>query len=353
MRIVNIILCSLLISVVNPLYSQQQKDYIMMLDGIWKFQIGDSLIWNKADYNDSQWEAINVPSAWEDLGFAGYDGYAWYRKEITLSKDCKNKDLYVSLGYIDDADQVFFNGNLIGFSGNFPPHFLTALDVPRKYPIPQEYLNFQGKNVISIRVYNHHMSGGIISGKIGFFEENKVKPDISLIGIWRFRAGDNISWKDKGHNDKNWKSMVVPGNWKNHGYKEYDGIAWYRTMVVIPEEFENQKIAFIIGRIDNCDEVYINGQLIGNTGTIISLKKKMSSKGPVTNTEPTITDDCSKPRVYLIPDNLLKVNKENVIAIRVYNKSFKGGIVDGPIGFIRQNNLNRIIKDKQSLFLND
>jgi sialate O-acetylesterase len=337
----------------EPALSGQQKDFMLMLHGSWKFQIGDSVNWSDPEYNDNQWEKINVPSAWEDQGFFNYDGYAWYRKEITLPKDCKNKDLYISLGYIDDVDQVFINGKLIGFSGVFPPRFMTALDVARKYPIPQEYLNFQGKNVIAVRVYNHHMSGGIISGDVGLFIENTVKPEISLTGLWHFRAGDNILWKDNGHNDKNWRSMVVPGNWKNHGYKDYDGIAWYRTTVVIPDEFDNQKIVFIIGRIDNCDQVYINGHLIGSTGTIVSLKKKMSQKTNGEPAESSVTEECSKSRMYLIPDDLLRMNKENIIAIRVYNKNLKGGIVNGPIGFIRQINLNRLIKDKQSLLLND
>lgn len=312
-----------------------------MLDGSWKFQIGDNPEWANAEYDDSEWETINVPSTWEDQGFFGYDGFAWYRKDFNLKdKELKNKDLYVTLGYIDDADQVYINGKLVGFSGTFPPHFTTALEVVRKYPIPVEYLNLQGKNVISVRVYDQHMSGGIASGTIGIYAARCIKPEIPLNGLWYFRAGDNLIWKNKDHNDKSWRKVVVPGNWKTQGYKDFNGIAWYRIHILIPEEFENQKTVFMIGLVDRCDEVYINGEKIGNTGIMPDLKYP---KDDVAESSP---DDCSKPRAYIIPDHILKVKKENIVTIRVYSDKTRGGIVEGPIGFIRLSVYNRLIKDR-------
>jgi sialate O-acetylesterase len=95
--------------------------------------------------------------------------------------------------------------------------------------------------------------------------------------------------------------MVVPGNWKNHGYKDYNGIAWYRKKVSIPEEYQNQKMAFIIGRIENCDEVYINGEIVGNTGIIPVVKKKQQGD-PVKADESVISEDCYKVRIYYLPE---------------------------------------------------
>ncbi len=31
------------------------------------------------DFDDSKWDKITVPSSWENQGFRGYNGYAWYR----------------------------------------------------------------------------------------------------------------------------------------------------------------------------------------------------------------------------------------------------------------------------------
>ncbi|MEJ0034000.1 MAG: sugar-binding domain-containing protein [Bacteroidota bacterium] len=88
------------------------------LMGNWKFQLSDDLNWAKEDFDDSKWENIVVPSSWEDQGFRDYDGFAWYRKKFTLPKDFDVKDMVILVGRIDDMDQVFINGKLVGGTGN-------------------------------------------------------------------------------------------------------------------------------------------------------------------------------------------------------------------------------------------
>ena len=324
--------CTLL--TILPLKSQDDKSFILKLEGRWKFSINDSMKWARADYDDSNWESIKVPSAWEDQGFYGYDGYAWYRTSFQYSKEMRGKDLYLNLGYIDDVDQVYINGKLIGFSGTFPPQFSTAFEARRKYPIPEDCLNVLGKNVIAVRVYNHQMAGGILSGDIGISAGN-VRPDYSIFGLWLFKTGDNKSWKGADFKDKQWKKIVVPGNWENQGYIDYDGFAWYRKHFVLPEDLVNQKLVLLLGKINNVEEVYINGVLIGSTG-----------KMPESNEQPKIEEEFSKKsRSYTIPENLIKPNKDNVIAIRIYNIQHRGGIIEGPVGFVKQASVARYFKD--------
>src|SRR5690606_33114607 len=57
---------------------------VINFDGTWKFSIGDDKTWASENYNDENWETIKVPSSWENEGFHGYDGYAWYRKHFSL-----------------------------------------------------------------------------------------------------------------------------------------------------------------------------------------------------------------------------------------------------------------------------
>ena len=314
--------------------AQEDKSFLVRLDGKWKFSINDSAKWAKTDFDDGSWESIKVPSAWEDQGFYGYDGYAWYRTSFSYTKDMRNKDLYLNLGYIDDVDQVFLNGKLIGFSGSFPPQFCTAFEARRKYPIPEEYLNVQGKNVIAVRVYNHQMAGGILSGDIGISSSN-VKPDLSIFGLWLFKTGDNKVWKGLDFKDKLWKKIVVPGNWENQGYIDYDGFAWYRKHFLLPDELVNQKLVLVVGKINNIEEVYINGVLIGSSGQM-----------PEPNEKPKIEEQQDKKcHSYPVPENLIKPNKDNVIAIRVFNPQHRGGIVEGPVGFMKLGNFNRYFKE--------
>jgi len=315
--------------------AQDDKSFLLKLDGLWKFSINDSLKWAKPNYDDSSWEKIKVPSAWEDQGFYGYDGYAWYRTSFSLTKDMNNKDLYLNLGYINDVDQVYLNGKLIGFSGTFPPQFSTAFEARRKYPIPDEYLIPKGKNVIAVRVYNHQMAGGILSGDIGI-SSNNIKPDFSILGLWQFKTGDNKLWKETDFKDKLWKKIVVPGNWENQGYVDYDGYAWYRRHFRLPEELLNQKLILILGKIYNVEEVYMNGTLIGSGGKMPTSNEKPAEDGETDN---------KKCHSYTIPENLILSKKDNVITIRVYNSEHRGGIVDGPVGFVKVINFNKYFKE--------
>lgn len=327
LRIVNILIFLYLFLTID---AQEDRDFLLRLEGLWKFSIGDNSKWSNPDFDDNNWESIKVPSAWEDQGFYGHDGYAWYRTSFMTTKEMKNKELYLSLGYINDIDQVYINGRLIGFSGTFPPEFSTAIEARRKYPIPLEYLNLQTKNVIAVRVYNHQMDGGILSGDIGIFSYYSIKPDISLLGMWLFKTGDNKACKALEYKDKQLKKIVVPGSWKNQGYKDYDGIAWYRKHFAVSDDFANQKLILLIGKIEHFDEVYINGILVGSTGKIPNGKEL---------DQPT-EENGKKLRIYSLPDNLLRINKENTIAIRVYGTQQRGGILEGPVGIVKLSNYN-------------
>jgi len=317
--------------------AQEDKNFLLHLEGLWKFSIGDSSKWNSPDFDDSHWESLKVPSAWEDQGFYGYDGYAWYRTTFSATKEMKNKDLYLLLGYINDVDQVYLNGELIGFTGTFPPEYSPGIDARRKYPIPQEYLNFLSKNVIAVRVYNHQMAGGIISGEVGICSFYNIKPDISLMGMWLFKTGDNKAYKNTEYKEKQWKKIVVPGSWKNQGFKEYSGIAWYRKHFIFSEDLSNQKLVMIIGNIDNCDEVYVNGKLIG--------PNKKTEKEKKTNQNQLPAETNKKLRAYSLPENILMQNKENLITIKVFDSKLKGGVIEGPIGIVKLSSFNKYFNE--------
>ncbi|HKJ43523.1 MAG TPA: beta galactosidase jelly roll domain-containing protein, partial [Sunxiuqinia sp.] len=134
------------------------------LRGLWKFRIGDHLEWASPQYDDSDWGDIRVPARWENEGFRGYDGFAWYRTSIVLPASMEQKSIVLELGYIDDADEVYFNGVKIGQTGSFPPNFSTAYTALRKYQVPNDLVHYGQKNLISVRVYDAMLDGGIVSG---------------------------------------------------------------------------------------------------------------------------------------------------------------------------------------------
>jgi hypothetical protein len=317
-------------------FGKKQKsgdDYVINLEGYWKFSIGDDTAWASPDYDDKDWEEIKVPSTWENEGYYGYDGFAWYRKTFEIPGDSENRDLYLILGYVDDADETYFNGTLIGVSGGFPPYYLTAYNALRKYYIPKQ-LNKKGKNTIAVRVYDIQLEGGIIKGPVGIYSVEHRKssssdlvPDINLTGTWKFETGDNPEWKEKKFNDSHWKNIFVPGVWEAQGFGGYDGFAWYRKTFKLPAEYANTKMVLLMGKIDDIDQTCINGNLIGETGDWDFEKIPRSFNE---------YNEWMKFRAYYIPDGILMPGKENTISVRVYDGMVDGGIYDGPIGLITQ-----------------
>ena len=63
--------------------------------------------------------------------------------------------------------------------------------------------------------------------------------------------------------DNYWKEIFVPAYWEVQGYKNYDGFAWYRKSFVLPEKYSGIKLVLMLGMIDDIDQTYINGTLIG------------------------------------------------------------------------------------------
>jgi sialate O-acetylesterase len=320
------------------LMANGNKILLLNLSGNWKFSIGDNMDWAQPNYSDTSWENIKVPSAWEDQGFYGYNGFGWYRKSFTITKEMKNKELYLIIGYIGEVDQVFMNGKLIGFSGSFPPNFSSAHEAKRRYPIPDEFLNVNEKNVISVRVYNHQMEGGIISGEIGIIAYGNDKPDIPIAGLWYFNTGNNPLWKDSSFQDKQWKKIIVPGNWENQGYKDYTGIAWYRKHITISKDIENQKMVLMLGKIKDADAVYINGIQLD----VIEEYEHSGGKEKNKNDKEL---ELSKYKYYIIPKNILKSNKSNLISVKILNNKDKGGLVDGPVGLFKTSNFAKYQKE--------
>lgn len=301
--------------------SQGEWKQVINLAGEWKFSVGDNPNWSSTDLNDESWEKIEVPSSWENQGFHGYDGYAWYRIQFELPLNSKENTLYLFLGYVDDVDQVFINGKLVGFSGSFPPDFWTAYNILRRYPVPANILNFGGKNTIAVRVYDDQLEGGILSGDIGIYTKGKVfQNSVELIGTWKFRTGDNPTWKESTFNDSTWSTIVVPGYWETQGYPDYDGFAWYRKTVFIPDDFKNKKLILVLGKIDDLDEAYINGKRVGSTGDM--------------NDFNNLGDNYLKLRGYYLSNDDLKYGGKNVIAVRVFDGFRDGGIYEGPAAIV-------------------
>jgi hypothetical protein len=304
--------------------SAQQWKSVVDLRGKWKIHLGDENTWSEKSFNDSKWEEVFVPSPWEDEGFPGYDGYAWYRKHFSLPSGAEKKVLYLHLGCVDDVGEAYLNGILIGISGSFPPDYNSAYNSEIILPLPGNALNASGENVVAVRVYDSQLAGGIVQGKIGIFEPIEYPaPEISLVGMWRFKTGDSEEWKDPQFDDHNWNKIFVPAVWETQGYSYYDGFAWYRFHFTLPAKLADKSLVLLLGKIDDLDEAFVNGEMIGNTGRIRKNPRRDYSNG-----------DYKMMRAYTIPSGVVKPGADNTVAVRVFDGKGFGGIYQGPVGIV-------------------
>lgn len=145
----------------------------------WKFKIGDEQSYKDEKYDDATWELIKVPLGWEKQGIYNGRNFAWYRIDFSLPNEMLDKDIVLLLGTIDDADETYLNGKLVGKTGTFPPNDQTAWDVERKYKVNKQWV--KKHNSLAIKVYNGAGDGGITSGNLSVItlqEYNKQLEEI-------------------------------------------------------------------------------------------------------------------------------------------------------------------------------
>lgn len=108
---------------------------IVLLNGPWKFAVGDNMQYSRPGYDDSRWETMDLsapPGAhdddvglsgfipgWTAKGHSTYSGYAWYRLNVSLDSINGNKLALAAPPAVDDAYQLFINGSLLGSAGDF------------------------------------------------------------------------------------------------------------------------------------------------------------------------------------------------------------------------------------------
>lgn len=326
-RIILVVL--LLISFLEPLKAENLKELID-LTGTWKFTVGDNPEWSKIDYDHKNWDELYVPKSWEDNGYKDYNGYAWYRKEFYLNSKTNDEFVYLLLGYIDDADEVYLNGKLIGVTGVMGTNVVTAYTIKRKYLVPSNLLNTDSKNTIAVRVYDFYYEGGILGDKIGIYRDaDEDLLELNLAGYWNFETEQELKARLNKETSKDISRVFVPGYWESNGYCDYNGKTRYQTTFDVPQNLPDDDLYMVLGFIDDIETVYLNGEKIGS---VIAYEKEEKTKLPYYKIF----------RGYKIPKELLNTANKNILSVLVYDKVGPGGIYGGPIGIATKDNFEEL-----------
>lgn len=139
--------------------------------------------WCFESYDDESWRELSLPGFWQAAGL-NFNGVVWFRKAIQLPKAWAGTELTLNLGTIDDFDQTYFNGVLIG---EHPEGGAEAQHTPRRYLVSGALVR-PGRNVIAVRVFDRCGNGGFAGPRAEMNvqrAEGNCKP-ISLAGLWKY-----------------------------------------------------------------------------------------------------------------------------------------------------------------------
>ena len=302
--------------------TERARTKVVDLEGDWRFSVGDDPQWASPGFDVAGWATIEVPSRWESEGYRDYNGYAWYRRAFSIDSADAEKALFLYAGRIDDVDEIFVNGQRVGGTGSFPPAYSTAWNRDRVYRVPTGLLRAGGDNVIAVRVFDEQQGGGIVDGDIGIYASTLPQPLVDLGGEWIFRTGDDPAWKGEAVDESGFATIRVPMIWEEEGFEDYDGYGWYRKRFRRLAVSDGEKLVLLLGKVDDTDEVFLNGERIGKTG-------KLDGSDRAENELYYRVD-----RAYPFSAALLK--DDNLFAVRVHDDVGFGGIYSGPVGIMTE-----------------
>ena len=192
------------------------------------------------------------------------DGVIWFRTKIKLENIESDYNMIIKEG-IDDLDQTYFNGQLIGSTYGW--------DIARNYRIPKQIL-IQGENTIAIRAFDGGGPGGIngiikvqnsLSSQVIPFSSFKFKHQAFIANkkLWVHNYSFEDLIKNSSMLQKNIKREILFNNPNDYGILfdrmispilpyEIKGAIWYQGEANVPNYYEYQK--FFSGMIEDWRE---------------------------------------------------------------------------------------------------
>ena len=137
-----------------------------LLDGAWRFHIGDDPHWANPDADDSGWETMdlsapasshdgdvglpNYVGGWMAHGHPGYQGYAWYRRTVTVPAGDRAWDVLGPTA-VDDGYELYWNGVRLGGSGRLGAFPRVVVTRPMIFALPADVAGTRA--VLAIRAF--------------------------------------------------------------------------------------------------------------------------------------------------------------------------------------------------------
>lgn len=181
-------------------------------------------VWLRPDYDDSAWK--NDP----DLFRIKEPGTKIFRCSFDATEEFIGKELTLSLGVLNDVDETYLNGILIGKTDVDVPNYWGA---QRNYDIPANILK-ASRNVLAIINDNHYCSGGFSPAHPVALTEKENPGKQLVLTQWRARTAFVADLGDLGPRPTvGWTTQNIPCTLFNgmmHPWFKYAvrGVIWYQ-----------------------------------------------------------------------------------------------------------------------------
>lgn len=141
--------------------------------------------WGAVEIDESKWHRTTKSRLLEE------PGVVWYRYAVEIPAECEGHAATCEIGFVNDCDETWFDGEKIGETGVEVPYYWEA---HRSYPIKRLKA---GKTVVAIRAKSHYLTGQVAQdlaivdavsgkriefGKGEFLERLEFRPDLITNG---------------------------------------------------------------------------------------------------------------------------------------------------------------------------
>lgn len=162
----------LLMAVFQPVQACEDN---VPLRGDWYYNTVDQASNATAMVSDPGWTKVTTGES-DGVVTRAEDGIRWYRLEFDLDPVHHSRACGLFLGRIQEVDEVYLNGQLIGGSGRMSTHwfdYVSAYLSTRGYAIPTEQLREQD-NVLAVRVLSFYLDSNMPFDEVFIGPEREV-----------------------------------------------------------------------------------------------------------------------------------------------------------------------------------
>jgi hypothetical protein len=172
----------------------------MILDGPWRFQVGDDLRWADPAFDDSSWFAVLLSKPLAEQGFEPYSGYGWYRLRLQPQQLAQFSNLPGNSGLA-----ILVTGDSIGqfavYAGGVESgHTQGMTDDPAMYQSPPLVVHL-----------SHPSQDGTIVLAIRTWAGPRTTIGRGLLDKVELGAQDDIAERLTAATDRRWDEHLIAG----------------------------------------------------------------------------------------------------------------------------------------------